>query len=49
VPLDRRCRSLETALAEIDAGTLPHGARIVVSLAWWAASVRVRAPDRAAL
>ena len=31
--LDRR--TLEEALVEIDAGTLPHGSCIVVSWAWW--------------
>ena len=33
--LYRCCRSLEEALAEIDAGALPHGCRIVVSWSWW--------------
>jgi len=35
VALYRRCRSLEEALAEIDAGTLPLGSHIVVSGEWW--------------
>ena len=35
MPLYRWYRSLEEALAEIDAGTLPYGSRIVVSWAWW--------------
>ena len=35
MPLYRCYRSLEEALAEIDAGTLPFGSRIVVSWAWW--------------
>ena len=35
MPLYRRCRSLEEALFKIDAGTLPHGSRVVVSSVWW--------------
>ena len=33
--MTRRCDSLDEALLQVDAGTLPKGCRIVVSWGWW--------------